>query len=48
MTPELKVLTYFVQENEIIPDNLVLNLQKCLNNKVKLKFYNDLKLILKN
>ena len=36
MSPELKVLTYFVIEDEIIPDSILLNTQRCLKNKVKL------------
>lgn len=38
MTPELKILAFFAYDNEIIPDSLTLDLDKCLNNKVEISY----------
>lgn len=35
MTPNLKVLAYFVIDDEIIPDSITLETARCLKNKVK-------------
>ncbi len=39
MSPELKVLTYFVIDDEIIPDSILLKTQRCLKNKVILIYF---------
>ncbi|CAF0775839.1 unnamed protein product [Brachionus calyciflorus] len=37
MSPQMNLLVYYVYDNEIIPDTLTLNLEKCLSNKVDLE-----------
>lgn len=34
MTPKMNLLVYYVYENEIIPDSLSVELDKCLENTV--------------
>ncbi len=37
MSPELNLLTFIVQDNEIIADHLNMKINQCLANKVELK-----------
>jgi hypothetical protein len=34
-SPEIKLVVYYIDVNEIIPDYINLKMERCLNNKVK-------------
>jgi hypothetical protein len=35
MSPEFSILAYYISGGEVIPDSIMIPVQKCLKNKVK-------------